>query len=99
SMKAMAGAALAAAVFMNADRVWTLEPCLPGTLNDSELLHSTRLLVDLHVLAAGDGRRLGRAREMAPAPRKPRGMEHLEGRLVPRAARACRSPWSAGPSA
>src|SRR5262245_28531185 len=38
-----------------------------------------RLFVDLHVLAVGDGRRLGRAHEMAPAPRKAGGVELLEG--------------------
>src|ERR1700682_2587863 len=41
-----------------------------------------RLLVDLHVLAIGDGRRLSRAHEMAPAPRKTGGVELLEGRLM-----------------
>src|SRR5882762_9997647 len=41
-----------------------------------------RLLVDLHVLAVGDGRRLGRAHEMAPAPRKAGGVELLEGGLM-----------------
>src|SRR5258705_1558340 len=41
-----------------------------------------RLLVDLHVLAIGDGRRLGRAHEMAPAPRKAGGVEFLESRLM-----------------
>src|SRR5512132_1945240 len=40
------------------------------------------LLVDLHVLAVGDGRRLGRAHEMAPAPRKAGGVELLEGGLM-----------------
>src|SRR5437867_12631993 len=33
------------------------------------------LLVDLHVLTVGDGRGLGRAHEMAPAPRQARGVE------------------------
>src|SRR5215510_13828804 len=41
-----------------------------------------RLFVDLHVLAVGDGRRLGRAHEMAPAPRKAGGVELLEGGLM-----------------
>src|SRR3989441_5478145 len=37
-----------------------------GRLRVKEL---DRLLVDLHVLAVRDGRRLGRAHEVAPAPR------------------------------
>src|SRR5207253_5923576 len=41
-----------------------------------------RLLVDLHVLAVRNGRRLGRAHEMAPAPRKAGGVELLEGGLM-----------------
>src|SRR5262245_34657141 len=41
-----------------------------------------RLFVDFHVLAVGDGRRLGRAHEMAPAPRKAGGVELLKGRLM-----------------
>src|SRR2546422_8177783 len=41
-----------------------------------------RLLVDLHILAVGDGRRLGRTHEMAPAPRKPGGVELLEGGMM-----------------
>src|SRR5437667_3131684 len=51
----------------------------PGSLRVEEL---ECLLVDLHVLAIGDGRRLGRAHEMAPAPRKACGMELLERRLM-----------------
>src|SRR5882724_8863634 len=50
-----------------------------GMLRVEEL---ERLLVDLHVLAIGDGRRLGRAHEMAPAPRKAGGVELLEGGLM-----------------
>src|SRR5207253_11327966 len=50
-----------------------------GMLRVEEL---DRLLVDLHVLAVGDGRRLGRAHEMAPAPRKASGVELLEGGLM-----------------
>src|SRR5437879_760280 len=43
-----------------------------GRLRVKEL---DRLLVDLHVLAVRDGRRLGRAHEVAPAPRSPGGVE------------------------
>src|SRR5258705_7891408 len=50
-----------------------------GMLRVEEL---DRLLVDLHVLAVGDGRRLGRAHEMAPAPRKASGVELLKGGLM-----------------
>src|SRR6267142_6467790 len=50
-----------------------------GMLRVEEL---DRLLVDLHVLAIGDGRRLGRAHQMAPAPRQPRGVKLLERGLV-----------------
>src|SRR5215475_9866476 len=41
-----------------------------------------RLLVDLHVLAVGDGGGLGRADEVAPAPRQTCRVELLEGRLM-----------------
>src|SRR5882724_9099429 len=54
-------------------------PPPPRMLRVEEL---DRLLVDLHVLAVGDGRRLGRAHEMAPAPRKAGGVELLEGGLM-----------------
>src|SRR6058998_3984301 len=54
-------------------------PPPPRMLRVEEL---DRLLVDLHVLAVGDGRRLGRAHEMTPAPRKAGGVELLEGGLM-----------------
>src|SRR6266852_8645125 len=68
----------------------TRAPALPGPSVDSRkrvpslrgVQELDRLFVDFHVLAVGDRRGLGRADEMAPAPRQAGRVELLERRLV-----------------